>query len=82
MRGLLIKAERILGYMQICRKYETQDEKILPIVDNHPTIGLSIADDDDDDDNDDDDEDDDDGEDDVLPLQTVTAQIPPIRIRS
>ncbi|KAK1126538.1 hypothetical protein K0M31_004171 [Melipona bicolor] len=38
MRGLLIKAERILGYMQICRKYETQDEKILPTIDNHPAV--------------------------------------------
>ncbi|XP_076247453.1 dynein regulatory complex subunit 2 [Calliopsis andreniformis] len=28
----LIKAKRILVYMQICRKYETQDEKILPAV--------------------------------------------------
>lgn len=46
MRGLLIKAERILGYMQICRKYETQDEKILPMIDNHPTR-LSITDDND-----------------------------------
>ncbi|XP_043524184.1 dynein regulatory complex subunit 2 [Frieseomelitta varia] len=46
MRGLLIKAERILGYMQICRKYETQDEKILPMIDNHP-MRLSITDDND-----------------------------------
>ena len=46
MRGLLIKAERILGYMQICRKYETQDEKILPMIDNHP-VRLSITDDND-----------------------------------
>ncbi|CAD1475019.1 unnamed protein product [Heterotrigona itama] len=54
-RRLLIKAERILGYVQICRKYETQDEKIqLPTIDDRPTRS-SITDDDDD----------------ILPLRTV-----------
>lgn len=36
MKDLMIKAERILAYMQMCRKYETQDEKVLPMIDNHP----------------------------------------------
>lgn len=30
LNALVVKAERILLYIQICRKYETQDEKILP----------------------------------------------------
>lgn len=36
MQGLMTKAERIHAYMQMCRKYETQDEKILPIMDSYP----------------------------------------------
>ncbi|OAD52255.1 Coiled-coil domain-containing protein 65, partial [Eufriesea mexicana] len=36
MESLMTKAERIHAYMQICRKYETQDEKILPIMDSYP----------------------------------------------
>lgn len=46
MKALMIKAERILAYMQMCRKYETQDEKILPIMNNHP-MQLSLTDDND-----------------------------------
>ncbi|XP_060819695.1 dynein regulatory complex subunit 2-like [Bombus pascuorum] len=36
IKDLMIKAERILAYMQMCRKYETQDEKVLPTIDDHP----------------------------------------------
>lgn len=36
IKSLMIKAERILAYMQMCRKYETQDEKVLPMIDDHP----------------------------------------------
>lgn len=36
IKNLMIKAERILAYMQMCRKYETQDEKVLPMIDDQP----------------------------------------------
>ncbi|CAL7942793.1 unnamed protein product [Xylocopa violacea] len=42
LNELTIKAERILAYMQMCRKYETQDEKILPTIDNNP-VQLSLT---------------------------------------
>ena len=38
LKGLTIKAERMLFYMEMCRKYETQDEKILPPVIDHATL--------------------------------------------
>lgn len=38
LKGLTIKAERMLLYMEMCRKYETQDEKILPPVIDHATL--------------------------------------------
>ena len=38
LKGLRIKAERMLLYMEMCRKYETQDEKILPPVIDHTTL--------------------------------------------
>lgn len=46
MKALMVKAERILAYMQMCRKYETQDEKILPIMNSYP-MQLSLTDDND-----------------------------------
>ncbi|PBC25802.1 dynein regulatory complex subunit 2-like [Apis cerana] len=46
MKALMVKAERILAYIQMCRKYETQDEKILPIINSHP-MQLSLTDDND-----------------------------------
>ncbi|CAK9832071.1 Dynein regulatory complex subunit 2 [Anthophora retusa] len=36
LKGLTMKGERILALVQICRKYETQDEKILPTIVDHP----------------------------------------------
>ncbi|XP_053978819.1 dynein regulatory complex subunit 2-like [Hylaeus volcanicus] len=38
LHSLLAKAERILVCMQTCRKYETQDEKILPPVGSHSPL--------------------------------------------
>ncbi|KZC05030.1 PREDICTED: coiled-coil domain-containing protein 65 [Dufourea novaeangliae] len=35
LRDLTMKAGRMLTYMQTCRKYETQDEKILPVIVDH-----------------------------------------------
>lgn len=46
LERLTKKAERIFVYMQMCRKHETQDEKILPIVDNHPVQFTLDSDDD------------------------------------
>ncbi|XP_031364522.1 dynein regulatory complex subunit 2-like isoform X2 [Apis dorsata] len=46
MKALMVKAEHILAFMQMCRKYETQDEKILPIMNSHP-MQLSLTEDND-----------------------------------
>ncbi|XP_076685859.1 dynein regulatory complex subunit 2 [Andrena cerasifolii] len=43
LKGLKIKAERMLLYMEMCRKYETQDEKILPPVIDHATLDTRQA---------------------------------------
>ncbi|KOC70801.1 Coiled-coil domain-containing protein 65 [Habropoda laboriosa] len=40
LKGWTMKAQRILALVKISRKYETQDEKILPTIDCHPALQL------------------------------------------